>query len=150
MVIVEPIMGVKFWDPSVAIETEDVKITFRQLMGEYASLDRLTQGLDAQLPAEAAPAPVAATPARTASMKNCSPKGKLIDKALKKAVRKASPSHQCRGRAVSRSTRRRRTVRGGGRCSMAKQNDRRVAQAAAAAASTAISTISTRTAWCWR
>ena len=28
--IVEPIMGVKFWDPSVAIETEDVKITFRQ------------------------------------------------------------------------------------------------------------------------
>jgi argininosuccinate synthase len=28
--IVEPIMGVKFWDPSVEIETEDVKITFRQ------------------------------------------------------------------------------------------------------------------------
>ncbi|MDQ6526612.1 argininosuccinate synthase [Nocardioides sp. LHD-245] len=26
--IVEPIMGVKFWDPSVAIETEDVSITF--------------------------------------------------------------------------------------------------------------------------
>lgn len=26
--IVEPIMGVKFWDPSVAIETEDVAITF--------------------------------------------------------------------------------------------------------------------------
>jgi argininosuccinate synthase len=26
--IVEPIMGVKFWDPSVAIETEDVTITF--------------------------------------------------------------------------------------------------------------------------
>jgi argininosuccinate synthase len=28
--IVEPIMGVKFWDPSVEITTEDVKITFRQ------------------------------------------------------------------------------------------------------------------------
>ena len=28
--IVEPIMGVKFWDPSVEIQTEDVKITFRQ------------------------------------------------------------------------------------------------------------------------
>jgi argininosuccinate synthase len=28
--IVEPIMGVKFWDPSVEIATEDVKITFRQ------------------------------------------------------------------------------------------------------------------------
>jgi argininosuccinate synthase len=28
--IVEPIMGVKFWDPSVEIMTEDVKITFRQ------------------------------------------------------------------------------------------------------------------------
>jgi argininosuccinate synthase len=28
--IVEPIMGVKFWDPAVAIETEDVTITFRQ------------------------------------------------------------------------------------------------------------------------
>jgi argininosuccinate synthase len=28
--IVEPIMGVKFWDPSVEILTEDVKITFRQ------------------------------------------------------------------------------------------------------------------------
>ncbi|PTW91503.1 argininosuccinate synthase [Microbacteriaceae bacterium MWH-Ta3] len=28
--IVEPIMGVKFWDPSVNIETEDVTITFRQ------------------------------------------------------------------------------------------------------------------------
>ncbi len=26
---VEPIMGVKFWDPSVAIDTEDVTITFR-------------------------------------------------------------------------------------------------------------------------
>jgi argininosuccinate synthase len=30
MEIVEPIMGVKFWDPSVAIEAEDVTITFRQ------------------------------------------------------------------------------------------------------------------------
>jgi argininosuccinate synthase len=28
--IVEPIMGVKFWDPSVEIATEDVKITFSQ------------------------------------------------------------------------------------------------------------------------
>jgi argininosuccinate synthase len=28
--IVEPIMGVKFWDPSVEIATEDVTITFRQ------------------------------------------------------------------------------------------------------------------------
>jgi argininosuccinate synthase len=28
--IVEPIMGVRFWDPTVAIETEDVTITFRQ------------------------------------------------------------------------------------------------------------------------
>jgi argininosuccinate synthase len=28
--IVEPIMGVKFWDPSVEIKTEDVKITFAQ------------------------------------------------------------------------------------------------------------------------
>ncbi len=28
--IVEPIMGVRFWDPSVTIETEDVTITFRQ------------------------------------------------------------------------------------------------------------------------
>ncbi|WP_408899354.1 argininosuccinate synthase [Nocardioides sp. R1-1] len=26
--VVEPIMGVKFWDPSVAIETEDVSVTF--------------------------------------------------------------------------------------------------------------------------
>ncbi len=28
--IVQPIMGVKFWDPSVTIETEDVKIAFSQ------------------------------------------------------------------------------------------------------------------------
>ncbi|MDE2387130.1 MAG: argininosuccinate synthase [Actinomycetales bacterium] len=28
--IVQPIMGVRFWDPSVQIETEDVTITFRQ------------------------------------------------------------------------------------------------------------------------
>jgi argininosuccinate synthase len=27
---VEPIMGVKFWDPSVAVEPEDVTVTFRQ------------------------------------------------------------------------------------------------------------------------
>ena len=30
MEVVEPIMGVKFWDPSVAIDTEDVTITFVQ------------------------------------------------------------------------------------------------------------------------
>lgn len=30
MEIVEPIMGVKFWDPSVSIETEDVTVTFKQ------------------------------------------------------------------------------------------------------------------------
>jgi argininosuccinate synthase len=28
--IVEPIMGVKFWDPAVVIKTEDVTVTFRQ------------------------------------------------------------------------------------------------------------------------
>jgi argininosuccinate synthase len=28
--IVQPIMGVRFWDPNVAIESEDVTITFRQ------------------------------------------------------------------------------------------------------------------------
>lgn len=28
--IVEPIMGVRFWDPTVAIDTEDVTVTFRQ------------------------------------------------------------------------------------------------------------------------
>lgn len=28
--IVEPIMGVRFWDPSVEIDTEDVTVTFRQ------------------------------------------------------------------------------------------------------------------------
>jgi len=45
-------------------KTFPVRITFRQLMGDYASLDRLTQALDAQLPVEAAPAPaVAAAPA---------------------------------------------------------------------------------------
>ncbi len=40
-------------------KTFPVRITFRQLMGEYASLDRLTQGLDAQLPPETAPVPAA-------------------------------------------------------------------------------------------
>ena len=30
MEVVEPIMGVKFWDPSVAIDTEDVTVTFVQ------------------------------------------------------------------------------------------------------------------------
>lgn len=28
--IVEPVMGVRFWDPTVAIDTEDVTVTFRQ------------------------------------------------------------------------------------------------------------------------
>ena len=50
-------------------KTFPVRITFRQLMGEYASPDRLTQGLDAQLPAEAAPAPVAAPAAPTSTAK---------------------------------------------------------------------------------
>lgn len=46
-------------------KTFGVKISFRQLMGEYASLDRLVAALDAQLPPEAAPeaAPAAAVPA---------------------------------------------------------------------------------------
>ena len=35
--IVQPIMGVKFWDPSVTIETEDVKIAFSQ--GRPASIN---------------------------------------------------------------------------------------------------------------
>ena len=30
VVIVDPIMGVKFWDPSVAIETEDVTVRFER------------------------------------------------------------------------------------------------------------------------
>ncbi|MCY1537696.1 hypothetical protein D9M68_732040 [compost metagenome] len=47
---------------------------------------------------------------RTASMKNCSPKGKLIDKALKKAVEKASPPHQSREKGGCRSISRRRTT----------------------------------------
>ncbi len=34
-----------------------VKVTFRQLMGEYASLDRLVSALDAQLPPDEAPSP---------------------------------------------------------------------------------------------
>ncbi|MFT3761943.1 MAG: amino acid adenylation domain-containing protein [Pseudoxanthomonas sp.] len=44
-------------------KTFGVKISFRQLMGEYASLDRLTAALDAQLPPEAAPVQVPAAPA---------------------------------------------------------------------------------------
>jgi amino acid adenylation domain-containing protein len=45
-------------------KTFAVKITFRQLMGECASLDRLADTLDAQLPQEAAPAaPVQVSPA---------------------------------------------------------------------------------------
>jgi hypothetical protein len=43
-------------------------------------------------------------------MNICSPAGKLIDSALKNAVRKASPA-QWRGSGVSRSMPRRRTVR---------------------------------------
>lgn len=43
-----------------------VKITFRQLMGEYASVDRLAAGLDAQLPADPAPVTAAATPVAAA------------------------------------------------------------------------------------
>ncbi|KAF1721993.1 hybrid non-ribosomal peptide synthetase/type I polyketide synthase [Pseudoxanthomonas wuyuanensis] len=46
-------------------KTFPVKITFRQLMGEYASLERLTQALDAQLPPEAAPAAQAISAAPT-------------------------------------------------------------------------------------
>ncbi|WDS36897.1 type I polyketide synthase [Pseudoxanthomonas sp.] len=38
-----------------------VKVSFRQLMVEYATLDRLAELIDAQLPAESAPAPAAAT-----------------------------------------------------------------------------------------
>ena len=53
----------------------------------------------------------AARPMRTASMKICSPAGKLIDSALKKAVRKASPPFQRRAIGVRRSTSRRRTTR---------------------------------------
>jgi len=44
-------------------------------------------------------------------MKNCSPKGKLIDSALKKAVENASPPHQSRANGGCRSIRRRRTTR---------------------------------------
>ncbi len=51
-----------------------------------------------------------ATASRTASMKNCSPKGKLIDRALKKAVENASPPHQSRANGAWRSIRRRRTT----------------------------------------
>ncbi|WP_342345560.1 amino acid adenylation domain-containing protein [Pseudoxanthomonas helianthi] len=39
------------------------KVTFRQLMGEYGSLDKLAAMLDASLPPESAPAPVVAAPA---------------------------------------------------------------------------------------
>ena len=38
-------------------KTFATKITFRQLMGECASLERLASTMDAQLPQEAAPAP---------------------------------------------------------------------------------------------
>ena len=51
-------------------KTFAVKITFRQLMGECASLDRLADALDAQLPQEAAPAapvPVSHAPAPVAA-----------------------------------------------------------------------------------
>jgi len=38
--VVEPIMGVRFWDPTVAIETEDVTIEFRQ--GRPVSINGVT------------------------------------------------------------------------------------------------------------
>ncbi|HEY5851480.1 MAG TPA: amino acid adenylation domain-containing protein [Lysobacter sp.] len=41
-------------------KTFAVSITFRQLMGEFSSLERLSKMLDEKLPAEAPPAPVAA------------------------------------------------------------------------------------------
>src|SRR5690625_7401871 len=41
---VEPIMGVKFWDPAVAIETEDVTIAFEQ--GHPVSLNGATFASD--------------------------------------------------------------------------------------------------------
>ncbi|WP_334178676.1 amino acid adenylation domain-containing protein [Pseudoxanthomonas sp.] len=47
-------------------KTFPVKVTFRQLMGEYASLDRLAAGLDAQLPAEPVQAREVVAPAPTA------------------------------------------------------------------------------------
>ena len=47
-------------------KTFPVKITFRQLMGEYASLDRLAAGLDAQLPADPAQVHEVAVPAAAA------------------------------------------------------------------------------------
>ncbi|RZA32261.1 MAG: acyltransferase domain-containing protein, partial [Lysobacteraceae bacterium] len=50
-------------------KTFAVKITFRQLMGECASLDRLVQVLDAQLPAD----PVAAVVAAPAAMPAAAP-----------------------------------------------------------------------------
>src|SRR3990167_6113775 len=49
-------------------------------------------------------------PSFTASMKNCSPTGKLIDSALNQAVRKASPPFHWRANGVSRSISRRRTI----------------------------------------
>ncbi|HLS15755.1 MAG TPA: argininosuccinate synthase [Beutenbergiaceae bacterium] len=48
---VEPIMGVKFWDPAVAIETEDVTIAFEQ--GHPVSLNGATFASDVDLVSEA-------------------------------------------------------------------------------------------------
>src|SRR5690606_16481691 len=53
-------------------KTFGVKISFRQLMGEYASLDRLVAALDAQMPPEPAPA---AEPAHAAVLAPASAAG---------------------------------------------------------------------------
>ena len=45
MEIVEPIMGVKFWDPAVEIETEDVTVSFRD--GRPVAINREDFGGDA-------------------------------------------------------------------------------------------------------
>ena len=49
--IVEPIMGVRFWDPSVAIETEDVTVRFEQ--GRPVELDGKTFSTAVELVYEA-------------------------------------------------------------------------------------------------
>ncbi|MCE5234134.1 MAG: amino acid adenylation domain-containing protein, partial [Xanthomonadaceae bacterium] len=56
-------------------KTFGVKVTFRQLLGEVASLDALAGVLDAQMPAEAAPAPAlaAAAPAAPAAPQPAAP-----------------------------------------------------------------------------
>jgi amino acid adenylation domain-containing protein len=49
-------------------KTFAIKITFRQLMGEYATLGQLAQMLDAQLPPDAPPLPMAASASDPKSM----------------------------------------------------------------------------------